>query len=237
SWASFSRSTGLLSGTPGSGTAGSYANIRISVTDGLNVSSLPAFSITVTSTQNETDLVSGSPTISGYPPTSVEAGAAYVFVPTASDPNQQPLTFSITNRPAWAGFDAATGRLSGTPAATQVGTYSNVVITASDGSATASLPPFSITVTPPEVSGSAVLTWQPPQQNVDGSALTNLAGYRVRYGQSVSALSQVLDLPSPAYTTVMIEQLASGTWYFGVEAYTDANVASTLSSLVQKLVP
>jgi hypothetical protein len=51
SWASFSVSTGLLSGTPSSSNFGTYSNIGISVSDGKGGSkSLPAFSIAVTST-------------------------------------------------------------------------------------------------------------------------------------------------------------------------------------------
>jgi hypothetical protein len=46
-WASFSRSTGRLSGTPGAGDAGSYSNIRIKVADGIATTSLPAFDIHV----------------------------------------------------------------------------------------------------------------------------------------------------------------------------------------------
>ena len=68
--------------------------------------------------------------------------------------------FAITNKPAWAQFDTGTGRLSGTPLPqTNVGTYSNILISASDGAARAYLAPFSITVaalpaTPPRISGS-----------------------------------------------------------------------------------
>ena len=90
--------------------------------------------------------------------------------------------------PAWATFDIVTGRLSGTPAATDAGTYANVVISVSDGTASATLPAFSIVVTGP-VSGIAELTWTAPTQNEDGTALTNLAGYKVRYGQSPGALT------------------------------------------------
>ena len=57
------------------------------------------------------------------------------------------LSFSIQNAPAWATFSSATGQLSGTPAAGNAGSYSNIVISVSDGSSTEALAPFSITVT------------------------------------------------------------------------------------------
>ncbi len=86
------------------------------------------------------------PTISGSPATTVTVGSQYAFQPTASDPNGDSLTFSITNRPAWATFNTTTGRLEGTPAAANVGTTSNIVIGVNDGKASVQLPAFSIAV-------------------------------------------------------------------------------------------
>src|SRR6478752_8125687 len=72
------------------------------------------------------------PTISGSPVTSGQAGTGYSFTPQANDADGDKLTFSITNKPSWANFDAATGALSGTPTA---GTFGNVTISVSDGQA------------------------------------------------------------------------------------------------------
>jgi hypothetical protein len=47
-WASFSTTTGQLSGTPTAANAGTFANIVISVSDGRETVSMPAFSIAVT---------------------------------------------------------------------------------------------------------------------------------------------------------------------------------------------
>src|SRR5690606_18051920 len=106
SWASFDSATGRLSGTPGAADVRTYSNIVISVSDGEASAALPGFSIVV-------QAVNSPPTISGTPATSVEEGSAYSFTPTASDPDGDALTFTIQNRPAWAAFDPATGRLSG----------------------------------------------------------------------------------------------------------------------------
>ncbi len=151
SWATFSTSTGKLSGTPTSGNVGTTTGIVISVSDGTLSASLPAFSIQVTSAANS------APTISGSPPTSVSAGSAYSFTPSASDANGNSLTFSIASKPSWATFSTSTGKLSGTPAAGDVGTTSGIVISVSDGSLSAALPSFSITVTSVPVSSGAPL--------------------------------------------------------------------------------
>jgi hypothetical protein len=152
SWAQFNSWTGRLSGTPSSRHIGTTSGIVIRVSDGRLSAALPRFSITVTGSTNR------APTISGTPTQAVTVGSAYLFQPAASDPDGQAITFSITNKPSWANFSTSTGRLSGTPGTAQAGTTSGIVITASDGSLSASLPAFSITVNPagnraPAISG------------------------------------------------------------------------------------
>ena len=108
--------------------------------------------------------------ISGTPPTSVNVGSAYNFVPTASGASGATLTFSIQNKPAWASFNSGNGALTGTPSASSAGTYSNIVISVSDGTNSASLPAFSITVN--QVSnGTATLNWTAVTQNTNGTPL------------------------------------------------------------------
>ena len=162
SWATFNANTGALQGTPPS--AQTNGNIVISVSDGSASASLAAFSITVTATNSP-------PTISGTPPTTATVGTAFTFTPTASDPDGGTLTFSITNRPSWATFTAATGRLQGTPASADVGTFANIVISVSDGSASASLPAFSITVSEPP-NRAPTITGTPPTAVLQGTAYT-----------------------------------------------------------------
>jgi hypothetical protein len=177
----------------------------------------------------------GAPTISGTPLSSVVAGQAYSFQPSAADPNGDQLTFSVANLPGWATFNASTGRISGTPNATQVGAYSNISITVSDGSANASLAAFSITVTDVGT-GVATLSWTPPTQNSDGTTLTNLAGFQVRYGRSASNLDQTVSLNNPSINRYVVENLSAGTWYFAVVAVNSAGVTSSLSNTSNKTI-
>jgi cytochrome c peroxidase len=136
-WATFDTNTGTLSGTPNA--TGNYTGIEISVSDGQISAQLPSFNI-------EVKTANRSPTISGTPRTQIDVGQNYEFIPTASDPDGDSLTFSIKNKPDWAIFDSATGKLSGQPSSSQTGTSSDIEISVTDGNATVSLSPFSITV-------------------------------------------------------------------------------------------
>jgi hypothetical protein len=230
SWAAFSTTTGRLNGTPTAANVGTTSNIVISVTDGAASASLPAFALTVVA-------ANGAPVISGTPATSVTAGQAYTFTPTASDPDGQALTYSITNKPSWAAFSTTTGRLSGTPTAANVGSTSNIVISVTDGTATTSLPAFTITVNSAVTPGTAELTWTRPTKNEDGTTLSNLAGYKVRYGLSASSLTQVVDVVGAAVTSAAIEGLSTGTWYFSIASYTSTGVESAPPGTVYVTLP
>jgi len=235
-WASFSTTTGQLSGTPGTTNVGSYANITISVSDGTNTVSLPAFTLQVTAPP----ATATPPTISGTPPTTVQVGSAYSFTPTAHDASGKTLSFSVQNKPSWAAFSIATGQLSGTPISSNLGTYSNIVITVSNGTTSAALAAFAVTVAAaPSTSqtvGTATLKWTPPTQNTDGSSVTNLTGYVISYGNSASMLSQTVSITSASTTSYTVQNLGQGTWYFAVSATESDGTTSALSSVVSKTI-
>ena len=84
-------------------------------------------------------VLNSAPNISGSPPANILEGELYEFVPTASDADGDTLEFSIARKPSWATFDPATGRLSGTPDAEDVGNFTNIAISVSDGKDAASL--------------------------------------------------------------------------------------------------
>ena len=152
------------------------------------------------STSSATGQSNRAPTISGTPVAAVRQGEAYDFTPNATDPDGDVLTFSIRNRPGWASFDPATGRLHGTPTEAHVGTYGNVEISVSDGrGAQAQLSAFAISVNQVSM-GSVTLSWTPPLTNSDGSALTTLAGYKIYYGRSAGSLSQIVTIDSAGVT-------------------------------------
>ena len=228
-WASFSSSTGRLSGTPAQSAAGDYIDIRISVSDGMASTVLPAFQISVQAANRP-------PTISGAAPTSIVEGQAYSFTPTASDPDGDTLSFSITNKPSWAAFSTITGLLSGTPGMGTVGSYPNIQIKVSDGTLEVSLAAFSIAVQQ-AANGTATLSWTAPTTRADGSPLTDLAGYKVRYGNAAGSYPTTITLSNPGITSYMVENLASGTWFFVLASFDSAGVESADSSPASKTIP
>ncbi len=94
--------------------------------------------------QNE--LPNNPPKIYGTPKTESAVYAPYQFLPSASDENNDTLTFSIANKPEWAEFNSTTGVLSGTPIAE--GNFTDIRISVSDGKEQVALDPFSIEVKP-----------------------------------------------------------------------------------------
>jgi Putative Ig domain len=176
------------------------------------------------------------PTIAGTPDTNAIAGQTYEFAPEAEDLDDDVLTFRIENRPDWASFSPSTGRLSGTPTTSNVGSYGNIMISVTDGKATRSLPTFLISVR--SVSGTAAVTlsWTAPTKNTDGSTLTDLAGYWVHYGTSAGSYTRSVQLPSKSLTSVVIEDLTPARWYFAVKAYNSSGVESVFSGSVNKLI-
>lgn len=178
-----------------------------------------------------------APTVTGTPGSTAVVGQAYSFAPTAADANSDPLTYTVANLPPWATFNAQTGAITGTPTAAQVGSYANITVTVSDGTANASVGPFTITVSDvANAAGSATLSWTPPTQNSDGSSLGNLAGYRVMYGRTSSNLDQTVNVDNPSVNRYMVENLGSGTWYFAVMAVNATGVTSQMSNTASKTI-
>jgi hypothetical protein len=106
----------------------SAVTFTISADDDLEVSTVFTETLTI-------NAINDAPTISGTPVTSIIDGNTYNFTPTANDiENDTPLVFSIINKPTWASFDTATGKLSGDPTPAHVGITSNIVIRVEDPS-------------------------------------------------------------------------------------------------------
>jgi hypothetical protein len=126
---------------------------------------------------------SNAPTISGTPGAAVAAGSNYSFTPVAGDPDGNALTFSILNAPSWASFSTRTGELSGTaPATVTASIFPNIVISVSDGTLSASVAPFSISVQP-TATGTPV--------GSTGGSIKFHPGYYIELDENASAAANV----------------------------------------------
>ena len=170
-----------------------------------------------------------APTISGVPSSSVLFGNQFSFVPDATDVDNDPLTFSVQNKPGWIDFNSANGALTGMPLLGDVGTYSAIVVSVSDGSLSASLPQFSIDVVQ-NADGSITLSWTAPTQNEDGSALTDLAAYKFYYGTSPGSYSNQVRVDNPGLTMYVLENLTPATYYVAATAINSSGVESGFSN-------
>ena len=175
------------------------------------------------------------PTIAGKAPSAVKYGNRYEFVPSASDADGDPLTFDVRNLPAWATFDTSTGKISGLPTIANIGVYENIVVSVSDGVDSASLKGFAVTVNQ-SASGQITLSWDAPTENMDGSALTDLAGYRIYYGKNPGQYDQQIQIENPSVTTYVVDELDSTTYYFAATAFNSSGVESSFSSEITRSV-
>lgn len=165
------------------------------------------------------------PRLAGTPPPIVLHGTQYVFQPEATDDDGDILHFSVKNPPPWAKFEPTTGRLHGTPSAADVGTYADIRISVTDGAADAALAPFSITVTS-VANGAVELSWTAPTENVDGSPLTDLAGYKIYWGTQPGEFTNSVTIDNPAVVTYVLENLVPATYYFVATAFNSEGAES-----------
>jgi hypothetical protein len=173
--------------------------------------------------------------LSGTPNPDASVGTAWRFAPEVSGGNGKKLRWKVQNSPSWTSFNRSTGALAGTPTEGHVGASTRVRISVTDGTSTATLPEFSITVhSRNATTGTAELNWTAPTQRTDGSPVGTLAGYRVLYGTASRAYDQSVRIDNPSVTQYLVEHLAPGTWYFAITAITADTLESAPSAEVRK---
>lgn len=125
-----------------------------------------------------------------------------------------PVAQSCTASGGWSGTKAA----SGSQTLPAINASTNYTLTCSWGA------------------GSANITWVAPTTNMDGSALTNLASFKVYYGTSSTALTNSTIISDVTRRSTTISSLAPGTWYFAVRAVNSAAAESDNSNVASKAV-
>jgi hypothetical protein len=129
----FNAGTGVLSGTPAAGTAGSYP-ITFTASNGVGAPAVQNFTLTV----NE------APAITSANATTFTVGTAGTFTVTATG-SPAPTLSEAGTLPSGVTFNAGTGVLSGTPAAGTGGTYP-ITFTATNGVGSPATQNFTLTI-------------------------------------------------------------------------------------------
>jgi poly(3-hydroxybutyrate) depolymerase len=137
--------SGLVQWTPSAAQVGSH-NVRLDVSDGM-VSASQNWTITVSAAGSGNQ----PPVITSTAPTTATEGQQYTYQAAASDPNGDPLTWSLTTSPSGMSVGASTGLVTWTPSAAQVGSHS-VTLEVSDGQVSAQQS-WTITVSPASTGG------------------------------------------------------------------------------------
>ena len=133
-------SSGVITWTPADGI--STANVIVAVSDGSDSGSVTqSFTIAVTD-------VNDAPVITSVAPTSVILGEEYTYTPSATDAENDSLTWSLTQKPAGMTINVTTGAISWTPA--EAGSSGTVRLVANDGNSDSVAQTFVITVSEPD---------------------------------------------------------------------------------------
>jgi len=125
-----------------------------------------------------------------------------------------PVARSCTASGGWSGTKAA----SGSQTLSAINASTNYTLTCSWGT------------------GSSNVTWTAPTTNTDGSALTNLARFKVYYGTSSTSLTSSATVDDVTKRSATISSLSPGTWYFAVRAINTSGAESANSNVASKTV-
>lgn len=85
----------------------------------------------------------------------------------------------------------------------------------------------STTPPPPPTEQTITLGWTPPTAYIDGTQITDLAGYILHYGQSPGNYDHSIDVGNVTSYSIT---LPAGTWYFSAKTYTAAGTESNYSN-------
>ncbi len=88
--------------------------------------------------------------------------------------------------------------------------------------------------------GSMYLAWDAPSTTTDGTPLTDLAGYKIYYGQTAGIYTSVVNAGQQTQyplATLLPNSIEGQTYYFAVTAYDTAGNESDLSNEVNYTIP
>jgi hypothetical protein len=154
--------TGRITWRPDRSQAGT-ASVTVSVRDPRGGSASQTFTLDVT-----LDPTNQPPVITSTPPTVADPGQLYQYAVTATDAENDPLTFDLSLRAAGMAIDAATGLLTWIPSPAEVGVH-DVIVRVRDGNDGVTLQHYQVTVRGPDV--PPVISSTTPPRAVQGAPL------------------------------------------------------------------
>ncbi|MES2730178.1 MAG: putative Ig domain-containing protein [Bacteroidota bacterium] len=124
-------------------TAGTYANVKVTVKDINGIIDDEMFTLTITSNQ--------PPVLAAIGQKSATVGTVATFNVSATDPNSDPVTFSLSGQPAGVTIanNANNTATITVAASTAAGSYATLTVTASDGKGGQDTETFTLVVSPP----------------------------------------------------------------------------------------
>jgi hypothetical protein len=130
--------------------------------------------------------------------------------------NTEETTAIDSNAPAQSEQDQVTG----------ISNTNTQETTATDGNA------------PTQEVGFASLSWRAPSERIDGESLplSEIAGYRIYYGISSGDYDSVLSIDDPYTSTLLIDDLPLGTYYFAMTTVDTNGLESGYSSEAVRIV-
>jgi hypothetical protein len=125
-----------------------------------------------------------------------------------------PVATSCTASGGWSGTKAA----SGAQTLSAINANTNYTLTCAWGA------------------GSATVNWTAPTTNTNGTALTNLARFKVLYGTSSTSFTRYVAVDDPTRRSAVVSSLTPGTWYFSVRAVNTSGAESVNSNVASRNV-
>ncbi len=149
---------------------------------------------------------------------------------TATGNYSDHTTQNLTNSVTWSSSNTSIATISNAAGSNGVATgvaLGSTTIKAVSGT-------VSGTTTLTIVDRSAILSWNAPTTNTDGTALTDLAGYKIYYGTASGNYTTTINVGN--VTTYTINNLAPGTYYFAATAVNSAGNESGYSNEASKTI-
>jgi len=111
-----------------------------------------------------------------------------------------------------------------------------VVLVACGGNGASAGSPAATVISSNPGSGSATLSWVTPLEREDGSALVNLAGFRIYFGKYSGQYDRMIVLDNPGLSLYVVEGLDQDTYFFVMTAYAANGAESLYSNEVARIV-